>query len=293
MAVYERTYRRYDAALTPERSRWLVLPRYAWRDFFRGRLFSIYFTLCFVCPLLVGVLIYVHHNLKLLQTDIPPLQSFLEQVVARLPIDGRLFQWLLEQQRGFSFLIVLALAPAVIAPDLRNNGLPLYLSRPLSRAEYVAGKLVALLLPVSLVTWVAGLFLFLLQASLAGGSWFAANLRLGAGVLVGGLVWAVVASLLGLTIAAWVKWRPVARIVLLIVYLMPAAFAAAVKATLGTWWGELISLRHLIGRIWAGLLGVRPESELPAGVAWIMLLAAAALCLWLLFRRVRAYEVVR
>jgi ABC-2 type transport system permease protein len=293
MAVYERTYRRYDGALTPEGARWLILPRYAWRDFFRSRLFSIFFMLCFVFPLAVAVLIYVHHNLKLLQVDIPPLQRFLEQLVSSVPIDGRLFDWLLNRQRGLAFLIILALAPSVIAPDLRNNGLPLYLSRPLSRAEYVTGKLVALLLPVSLMTWVAGLLLFLLQGSLAGAGWFAANLRLGAGVVVGGFAWAAVVALFGLTIAAWVKWRPVARIVLLIVFLMPAAFAAAVRASLGTWWGELISLNHLIGRVWEGLFGLPSDSGLPVALAWTMLLAASAVCLGLLFRRVRAYEVVR
>jgi ABC-2 type transport system permease protein len=293
VAVYERTYRRYDGVLTPEARRWLVLPRYAWRDFFRSRLFSIFFTLCFIGPLLVGVLIYVHHNLQLLKTDIPALQQFLETLVARYPIDGQVFEWLLGSGRFLSFLVVVALAPSVIAPDLRNNGLALYLSRPLSRAEYVAGKLLALLLPLSLITWVVGLVLFLLQASLAGGGWLAANLRLGAGVLVGGLAWSVMVALFGLTVAAWVKWRPVARIVLLICYVMPLFFAQVVKGTLGTWWGELISLSHLITRIWEGLLGVSSHSDLPVAAAWTMLCAAGAFCTLLLFRRVRAYEVVR
>ena len=39
MAVYERTYRPYRGALTPEWSRFLVLPRYVYRDIFQKKLF--------------------------------------------------------------------------------------------------------------------------------------------------------------------------------------------------------------------------------------------------------------
>ena len=40
MAVYERTYRPYQGTLTPERTRFLVLPRYAYREIFRTKLFA-------------------------------------------------------------------------------------------------------------------------------------------------------------------------------------------------------------------------------------------------------------
>ena len=46
-------------------------------------------------------------------------------------------------------------------------------------------------------------------------------------------------------------------------------------------------------RVLEGLLGVEPASGLPVAVAWITLAAAGAAFLGLLFRRVRAYEVVR
>jgi len=40
MAVYERNYGRYKGELTPEWSRFLILPRYAWKDVFDSRHFS-------------------------------------------------------------------------------------------------------------------------------------------------------------------------------------------------------------------------------------------------------------
>jgi ABC-2 type transport system permease protein len=293
MAVSDRRYRPYEGTLTAPGSRWLVLVRFAWREIFRSRLFSLFFVLCFLYPLLIAALVYLHHNLRLIQFDLPGAQRFFQQLVEQVPIDARLFAFMLRFQTSLALLVVLAAAPAVIAPDLRNNGLALYLSRPLSRAEYTWGKLVALLWPVSLITWIAALAIFALQASLAGRQWLGANLRLGAALVVGGLIWACTVALLGLTIAAWVKWRPIARMVLLIALFMPVAFAGVVQETLGSWWGELVSPSHLIRRVWEGLFGLPPHSELPLAAAWGMLLFGCALCLLLLSRRIRAYEVVR
>ena len=69
-----------------------------------------------------------------------------------------------------------------MAPDLTNNALPLYFSRPLSRFDYVLARLLVLVGLLSLVTWVPGLLLFAMQSGMAGWSWFAANWRLGVGL---------------------------------------------------------------------------------------------------------------
>ena len=87
MAVYEHTYRRYEGALTPERTRFAVLPRYALREVFKSRLFVAFFVLCFALPFVGLILIYLHHNLsalKMLQLPVAELQRF-------LPIDAKFF----------------------------------------------------------------------------------------------------------------------------------------------------------------------------------------------------------
>ena len=58
--------------------------------------------------------------------------------------------------------------PGLIANDRRANALQIYLSKPLTRVEYVAGKLVTLVLLLSAVTWVPGMLLLLLQILFAG-----------------------------------------------------------------------------------------------------------------------------
>ena len=54
------------------------------------------------------------------------------------------------------FFLAAFVGPGLISPDLSHNGLPLYLARPFSRAEYVLGKMSVLVGLMSLMTWIPG-----------------------------------------------------------------------------------------------------------------------------------------
>ena len=62
MAVLERAYKRYQDALTPKWSRFLIIPRHAFRDVFRSKIFTAVFALSFVWPLVCAIVIYLHYN---------------------------------------------------------------------------------------------------------------------------------------------------------------------------------------------------------------------------------------
>jgi ABC-2 type transport system permease protein len=289
MAVYEHAYRRYAGALTSRRQRFLVVPRYAFVNLLKSRAFMVFYLLCWVIPFVGVLVIYLRHNVGALKL----LGLTVDRVREAVPIDGRFFNKGLEVQAFLSFILAVAIAPALISPDLRNNGLALYLSRPFSRAEYILGKLLVLAAVVASITWVPGLLLFALQGYLEGGGWFSAQLHVLTGLLIGGGAWIAAVSLLALAVSAWVKWRPVARIVLLILYFVMSAFAHVTEMATGTWWGGMLSISEVCGTIWAHLFEVTPATALPIGAAWFALAAGSLLCLGLLMRRVRAYEVVR
>jgi len=290
MAVYEQTYKRYQGFLTPEWSRFLVLPRYAFRDVFKGRLFAIFFTLCFLPPFAGLLMIYLHHNMSALSALGLPA----EELKRMLPIDAEFFWRGLWVQGGLTFAITLLVGPALVAPDLRNNGLALYLSRPFSRAEYVLGKMFVLIALLSLLTWIPGLLLFLFQSYLEGGGWMMDNLRIAGALFTGSWMWILMLSLLAMVVSATVKWKPVARVALMAIFFVLMGFGGAINEALDTWWGMLISSWHVIGSIWLSLFGLEPSNELPpAGPAWVAWTVGCAICLWLLSRRLRAYEVVR
>jgi len=291
MAVYKSNYGRYKGELTPAWSRFLILPRYAFRDVFQSRGFIVFFTLCFAVPFAGLLMIYLHHNLAALKF----LNLPLEQLQQMLPINATFFLRGLEWQGSLCFLLALFVGPALVAPDLRNNGLPLYLSRPFTRGEYVLGKLTVLMALLSLITWIPGLLLFFFQSYLEGAGWLGRNLGIAGAIFLGSWVWILALSLVALAISAWVKWKPVARVSLLIVFFVFSGFARALNEALDTWWGWLFSLWAAVQNIWSSLFGQTIDSDIgmPIWAAWLTLAVGCGLCLWLLSRRVRAYEVVR
>ena len=62
MAVYKRGYRRYTGPMTGPWTRFLVLPRYAWRRLYQQRLVLILTILSFVWPLLCAGFIYLTNH---------------------------------------------------------------------------------------------------------------------------------------------------------------------------------------------------------------------------------------
>lgn len=290
MAVYGRSYRRYSGVLTPAWSRFLIFPRYAYETVFQSKLFVAFFALCFLAPFAGLLIIYLHHNLSALSfLNLPA-----EELKQELPIDKKFFMLGTWFQGALSFLLVLLIGPALVSPDLRNNGLALYLSRPFSRSEYVLGKISVLLILMSAITWIPGLLLYFFQAYLEGAGWLATHLRLGFAIFVGSWAWILFLSILTLAVSAWVKWRPVARIALIVIFFVSMGFAGVIGEILDTSAGTLVAPWFVIGSIWGGLFDVPVDGFMPSpAAAWASLITGTLVCLWLLSRRIRAYEVVR
>jgi ABC-2 type transport system permease protein len=304
MAVYEHTYKQYLGKLTPEWSRFLVIPRHAFRDVFKSKLFVAFFSACFVPLLVEAILIYLHHNvnaLAILRVNVREL----------IPIDAFFFQTFVNLQASFAFFVTLLVGPPLVAKDLRNNALPLYLCRPFSRTEYVLGKMSVLLILLSAMTWIPQLLLFLFQSYLEGASWFVDNLSIASAIFIGSLVWILLLALLSQAVSALVKWRVVASAALLGIFFIPSVFGEVVNNLFFTRWGSIISLGALMKNVTAGLFGTFVQAsttytdwdgrvgheivvnEPPLWASWFVLFLICAICLALLSRKVKAYEVVR
>lgn len=286
MAVYERRFRGYEGVRTAAWSRFLVIPRYAFREVFKSRMFTGFFTLCMV-PFLLGLgIIYVQHNLK-------ALSALAIDPSALLPINATAFDYFLRLQAlFFGFVLVLVAGPGLMSADLRNNALPLYLARPFSRSEYVLGKFTVLAALLSAITWIPGLLLFALAAYFKGWTWLSANLNVAIALFVGSWLWIAFLSLLCLALSAWVKWKPLASGLLVGIVMIAAVFGKVVNQLLDTRWGALLDARLLIRSVWAELFGVSFKGALPVGAATLTLALATGFSLFLLSRRLRAYEIV-
>lgn len=309
MAVYEHLYGAYEGEEQSALSRFLVIPRYALREVFKSKLFTAIFVLCFIYPLIAAILVYLHHNsnaLALLQINVQEL----------LPIDNTFFRTFVEVQGAFSFILAVLVAPPLISRDLSNNALPLYLCRPLSRTEYVLGKMAVVVTLLSLITWVPGLLIFFFQASLSGVSWLWSNLWMVGAIFAGSMAWIVLLSLVALAISALVKWRVVASGAMLGLFFVPSAFGEMVNQLFLTRNGSLVSLWASMNNIWLGLFWLfERESgtirgrvdnpiynnqffdivllEPPLWASWLVMAAVCGICILILSRKVRAYEVIK
>ena len=287
MAVYRRRYQAGpEQAGLPSR-RFLVFTRYDLRALASTRLFVMFFALSFAAPLVGAVLIYLHFNplgLKVLEAGIRDL----------LPINGDFFLRFLVIQTTIGSLLAALVGPGLVAPDLANNALPLYLSRPIRKRDYIAGKLLVLVGMMSVLTWVPIMMMYLLQSVLQGWSRFAANLRIAAGIMSCSLLWILVVSLLTLAISAWVKWRPIATLSVFGYFFVSSAVGAMINATLRTEWGSVLIAAKLMRFLWSDFFGVRQvEGALAAPVSVAALAVTSLVFLAMLVRRVRAFEVVR
>lgn len=287
MAVYERAYRGYSGAYTPEWSRFLVLPRYGLSRVFASRLFVAFFAVCFIPVLVLAVWIYLRYNAQVLQLlgaqpgDISPVEA--ETFMTFLGIEGKFL----------GLLMALIVAPALIAPDMLNNAMPLYLSRPFSRTEYITGKLLVLVVLLSAITWVPYLLMFGLQAYLAGWEWTSENLNIPVAIFVGSWTWILSLSLISLAVAAVFKRKVWSRVFMFVLLFSLAAFGAILAEGIGLWFGHNLNVFQMNLVIWAQLFGVSIGDTTPVWSAWLTLIVACALSLRMLYTRVRAYEVVR
>jgi ABC-2 type transport system permease protein len=263
----------------------MVLPRSAWRRLYQQRLVVLLTAVAFVWPLLCAGFIYLSNHATLLQGLEQGFRQFVQ-------VNGQFFAIFMYVQSGFAVFLAALAGPGLIAPDLANNALPLYFSRPLTRWSYALARLTVLVGMLSVITWVPGLALFGLQTGLAGVSWFGDHWSLGVGMVAGFLVWLIVLSLVAMASSAYVKWRVVAAAVSLAFFFILAGIAQMIDEVLRVKWGHIIDPAWTTNRVWCTLLGVEPPGGPGAGASVAALVVTVALLVVVIERKLRPVEVV-
>lgn len=293
MAVYKRRYNPYSGSLSPEWSRFFVLTRYAFADLFKSRFFVILLILSLVPILFFAGYIFIANN--------KTLQLLLQMRSADLfTVETQYFIFIMIVQTQAAFLMNCWVGPVLIAGDLTNGALPLFLSRPFSRTDYVLGKLAVLGLLLSAVTWIPCLLLFSLQSGLAKDGWIWPHLWMVVPIVLCSAIWILMLSLISMAVSAWVKLRIVATGVIFISFFIPAGIGEMFNSIMGTYWGRLLNFSYMFRLILAkgfrersGLLGSFGWNEIPLPAAWGVLIFVCLLSLVILNLRLRARESVR
>src|SRR5687767_15626483 len=153
MPIYEQTYRRYEAREPLRKVRFWPITREALRLILARRWFLGLLAIGWL-PFLVRVIhIYV-------VTRFPEANRV-------LPVDGRLFGQYLSQQLIPVLFVTIFAGAGLVANDLRTGAVLVYLSRPLTRRDYVAGKLGVLMALNLAVTLAPALLLYAVGVGLA------------------------------------------------------------------------------------------------------------------------------
>jgi ABC-2 type transport system permease protein len=263
----------------------MVLPRFAWRRLFRQRLVVMLMAVALIWPILCAIFIYLSNHADLILGSSKQFQSFIE-------VNGNFFIVFMNVQAVFAVFLAALIGPGLIAPDLTNNALQLYFSRPLNRLEYALARLTTLFGMLSLITWTPGLILFFMQGSIAGGEWFRTNWRLGAGMLAGFVLWILVVSLVALAGSAYARLKVVSGGLVLGFFFILGGVSGIVNQVLRVSWGHAVSPTWAARRIWCALLEVEPAAGPGAAASAFVLVLILLLLAFVVARKLRPVEVI-
>lgn len=160
MPIHDQGYRRYGGSKSPLGQGWTVIARAGIRAMFAKRAFLGLLLLSWFPFFVRAVQFYAAANLP---------------QAAMLAPSAETFRQFLDQQETFVFFITVYVGAGLIANDRRANALQIYLSKPLTRAEYVFGKMAILATFLLLVTWVPAIVLLIVQMAFAGNFTFLRN----------------------------------------------------------------------------------------------------------------------
>jgi ABC-2 type transport system permease protein len=281
MPIYDQGYRRREGRRPLRSIRFWPVTREALRLILARRAFLALLAVAWL-PFVVRVIqIYI-------VTQVPEAGRV-------LPVDGRMFGEFLNQQIGFVVLLTIFGGAGLIANDLRTGAILVYLSRPLTRRDYVLGKLSVLLLLNLAVTVVPGLLLYATGLALAPGQFRKWELAwIAPFIVLHAMLISAVVGLLGLAISALSRSARVAGVGLFGMVMGLELVRLILRNAFDRPEATLLSLQADLRIVGATLFGAslsRFESA-PWWAALAALLGVSGVCLALLRARVRAVEIV-
>ena len=217
-----------------------------------------------------------------------------------LPIDivnAEFFQRFLFRLGQVSSVMLIALVAifggsGLIATDLKNNALSLYLSKPLSWIDYLLGKFAAIGILLGCLTLVPGLLLFIEQALLGDVSFLKAHYWLPFSIIAYSVLLTVSVSLLILLFSSLTSNPRYAMIGFCAVWFGSPVIQQLLKGITRTSKTAVVSLWSNYDIIGSVLF----DSSHNHSVHWVWslltVLALIAVCIFVLHRRIRAVEVV-
>lgn len=154
--IADLSYRGYDGPLKMRAVRWWIIAVTTMRSALRKPVFWVAVAMCLLTFLFQAVMLYFEMRLPAIMR-MDPMTGQTAQIKFAL----RFFSAQCGQMNAFGqLLIALLVGAGSIAADNRANALLVYLSKPLSKSDYLLGKWMGIFLTIFLITIIPGLIFF-------------------------------------------------------------------------------------------------------------------------------------
>ncbi len=278
MPIHDQGYRRYSGARDGLGRAWTVIAATGVRTVLQRRLFLMLLLVAWGPFIVRAVQIYATVNF--------PGASFLS-------VTSRTFRDFLDTQGLFVFFITIYVGAGLIANDRRANALQIYLSKPLTRAEYVTGKLATLMFFLLLTTWVPAILLLVVQVVFAGSvSFLRSNLYLIPAITVFSLLQVLVASFTMLGLSSLSRSSRFVAVMYAGLVFFSEAIADVVEAITGGTSSAWVSLSANLAQLGDAIFRLPHRYDMPVVVSLAIVSGLVGLSILVLERRVRGVEVV-
>ena len=278
MPIHDQSYRRYAGPRNEPGSAWLVIAAAGIRTLLGRKLFLAVMLAAWGQFFVRSVMFYLSANFPTMNVLAPSVETFRQ---------------FFDMQEIFVLFVTVYVGSGLIANDRRSNALQIYLSKPMSRAEYVAGKLGILGFFLLMVTLVPALALLLIEvmftASLA---FLLDNLFLLPAITLYALMEVSLASFTMLALSSLsTSARYTAMLYAGALFFTATVFAILRGATASSMLAWL-SLRANVEQIGDVIFRLPPRFESPWALSVLVVALLIGLSALVLDRRVRGVEVV-
>jgi ABC-2 type transport system permease protein len=279
--IHDQGYRRYGGGKARGQG-WTVIARAGIRSFFGRKVFLGLMLVSWFPFLIRAVQIY----LQIYASGSLPQAAFLS-------VTAETFRQFLDQQEIFVFFLTVYVGAGLIANDRRANALQIYLSKPLTRAEYVFGKLAILMIVLLLVTWVPAMVLLLVQIAFAGNfSFLVNNAYLFPAITLFSFIQVVMVAATMLALSSLSNSSRYVGILYTVVIFFTQAIYGVVflvtRSTMMSW----ISVSANLTQVGDVIFRLRPKYETPWVLSLAIVVGLVVASGLILERRVRGVEVV-
>jgi ABC-type transport system involved in multi-copper enzyme maturation permease subunit len=308
--VYPQTYRHYTGAWQPRSMSWTVIAQKGiirlWRN--KGIRFILMATAVFF---MISVSrLYIAANLELIEFlgitgDIGPgirIDDLRNTRIGNIFTINESFYYDFFGSVYLAFFFIALLGGSgAISSDKRSKAMMLYLSKPITSFDYIFGKAAFVLFFLYCVSLLPAMLLMFLHAFFnENWSYLITNIPLALKIFAYANIVAIPLTIISLALSSLFKSNEASGAFFAAIYWLPDVLIQAIRGLLGRFlWGSndpelwsLLSLSNIWHQIGTSLFTDEPAFQLHWGIHLIALIVICAFFSFILYRQIRAVEVV-